>query len=346
MLSTDPRPLDEVKQHTPILQAAKTILSLLLWLCLSSAVVLSNKWLLNPNRFPFPVTLGFLHMLFCSCVGLFAVHLQWVPAQNVPWTVLMQTCLPVAVLGATGLIFANASFLFLSIAYAQMLKANMPVLIYIVGCMFRTHKFDWPTTGIMFIIGFGVATSSAGEMHSSGLGMVFILLSMLAEAFRMTILQTVMQQADLHIDPINALYYITPASAMCLMPVVLITEGQQIYSQFRGLLSLSHFLVCSSAAACLLNIVIFWVASSTSVLTMKLASIVKDALLIFMSSWIFETHLTPLNLGGYMVALAGIVLHKTFPPHVDKNMQKPCLSNTDIRQKEVKCLLHVDNVEA
>ena len=217
MLSVEPRPFENVEQRTPILQAAKTILSLLLWLCLSSAVVLSNKWLLSSDKFPFPVTLAFLHMLFCSCVGIFAVHLHWVQAQKVTWTVFTQVCLPVAVLGAAGLIFANASFLFLSIAFAQMLKANMPVLIYIVGCIFRTHSFDWATTGIMLIIGFGVATSSAGEIRISGLGSVFTLLSMLAEAFKMTLLQSLMRQADLHIDPINALYYIMPASAMCLM---------------------------------------------------------------------------------------------------------------------------------
>ncbi|DBA66278.1 TPA: hypothetical protein ACH3X2_002533 [Trebouxia sp. C0005] len=270
MLSVEPRPFENVEQRTPILQAAKTILSLLLWLCLSSAVVLSNKWLLSSDKFPFPVTLAFLHMLFCSCVGIFAVHLHWVQAQKVTWTVFTQVCLPVAVLGAAGLIFANASFLFLSIAFAQMLKANMPVLIYIVGCIFRTHSFDWATTGIMLIIGFGVATSSAGEMHISGLGSVLILLSMLAEAFKMTLLQTMIQQGDLHINPINALYYIMPASAMCLMPVVLLTEGQQICSQMTSLLSLSHFLICSAAAACLLNISIFWVASITSVLTINL----------------------------------------------------------------------------
>lgn len=47
-----------------------------------------------------------------------------------------------------------------------------------------------------------------------------------------------------------------------------------------------------------------------------------------------------------MLALTGVVLHKLFPPHMDKSMQKPLGSDGGACQNEAKCLLHVDGPEA
>lgn len=346
MPSVKANPSRQGKQQSPFLRSTTTVLRLLLWLTLSSGIILFNKWLLSPERFPYPVTLAFWHMLFCSVVGLTAVQCSCVPRQNVTWSTCVRICLPVAALGAAGLTLGNAAFLYLSVAFAQMLKANMPVIMFIVGCLFHTHKFSWETCGIMVVIGAGVAASSLGELQFSGVGATFMFGAMLAEAFKMILLQTMMQRTELQINPVNALYYVMPASTLCLLPFVLALEAQNVYDALPILLPQSPALVGSAVAACLLNVIAFWVVSNTSALTMKLAGIVKDAVLIVTSAMLFGTQLTVLGLGGYGVALAGIGFHnyqsltQAQPESTDAKSQEPLLSKSASSPRLTSTLSH------
>lgn len=301
--------LQHARQQNIFLKSVATVMRLLLWLSLSSSIILFNKWLLSPHRFPYPVTLAFWHMLFCSGVGLCVVQTRWLPKETILWSTWFKLCVPVGALGAAGLTLGNAAFLYLSVAFAQMLKANMPVIMFVVGCFLQTDVFSWGTCAIMITIGAGVAASSLGELQFSGVGSIFMLLAMLSEAFKMILLQRMMQHSDLKINPINALYYVMPASTACLLPFVLLLEAERLWEVHAVLQAQAPALLGSAVAACLLNVVAFWVVSNTSALTMKLAGIVKDAVLIVTSAMLFETRLTVLGVGGYAVALSGIGMH-------------------------------------
>lgn len=123
------------------------------------------------------------------------------------------------------------------------------------------------------------------------------------------LLQKALQNTQLQINPINALYCVMPTSALCLFPLLLFYEGQQLCSAGADLLQEAPLLLTSAIAACLLNVVSFWVVSNTSALTMKLAGIMKDAALIVSSAMLFKTRLTALGAGGYIVAVLSIGVH-------------------------------------
>lgn len=63
--------------------------------------------------------------------------------------------------------------------------------------------------------------------------------------------------------------------------------------------------LASAGMAFALNCASFLLIGNTSALTLQLAGVVKDWLLIVMSAAVFRHALTPLNLGGYGVAFAG-----------------------------------------
>ena len=63
--------------------------------------------------------------------------------------------------------------------------------------------------------------------------------------------------------------------------------------------------LASAGMAFALNCASFLLIGNTSALTLQLAGVVKDWLLILMSAAVFRHALTPLNLGGYGVAFAG-----------------------------------------
>lgn len=55
----------------------------LLWMSVSCAVILFNKWVLAFSGFPFPITLTLWHMVFCSTVGFICVRvLKLVKSHN------------------------------------------------------------------------------------------------------------------------------------------------------------------------------------------------------------------------------------------------------------------------
>lgn len=57
-------------------QLVLTYLYLLIYVCLSSGVILFNKWVLSPKyfKFPFPITLTMIHMAFSGVVTFFLVR--------------------------------------------------------------------------------------------------------------------------------------------------------------------------------------------------------------------------------------------------------------------------------
>jgi hypothetical protein len=57
-----------------------------LWICLSSAVVLINKAILDPQLggFPYPLALSIMHMAFCSLLSAACVRLGLVEAPPLP----------------------------------------------------------------------------------------------------------------------------------------------------------------------------------------------------------------------------------------------------------------------
>jgi len=50
---------------------------MLLWVFLSAAVILINKYVLSYSGFPYPISLTCSHMLFCSGLAAVVVRLGW-----------------------------------------------------------------------------------------------------------------------------------------------------------------------------------------------------------------------------------------------------------------------------
>ena len=70
-----------------------------IWMGVSMAVILFNKWLLAFAGFPFPITLTLWHMAFCSVAGVLAVRVfRITSSHNMPVEDYMQRVLPIGVL--------------------------------------------------------------------------------------------------------------------------------------------------------------------------------------------------------------------------------------------------------
>ncbi|XP_020227086.1 probable sugar phosphate/phosphate translocator At3g17430 isoform X2 [Cajanus cajan] len=219
------------------------------------------------------------------------------------------TCvIPISAFFASSLWFGNTAYLHISVAFIQMLKALMPVATFLVAIMCGTDKARCDVFFNMLLVSVGVVISSYGEIHFNVVGTVYQVTGIFAEAFRLVLTQVLLQKKGLNLNPITSLYYIAPCSFVFLfVPWYLLEKPMMEVSQIQF-----NFWIFFSNALCALalNFSIFLVIGRTGAVTIRVAGVLKDWILIALSTVIFpESTITWLNIIGYAIALCGVVMY-------------------------------------
>ena len=186
-----------------------------------------------------------------------------------------------------------------------MLKALMPVAVFSVGCVFGTDRFNWPTFLNMMLVTVGVAIASFGELNFNLTGVLFQLSSILSESVRLVLVQILLQSRGLKLNPITTLYYVAPCCFGFLLVPFFALEYGKITNDATLVIQPLHMLGNASAAFCL-NMAVFLLIGKTSALTMNVAGVVKDWMLIGLSVLLFHSAVSKLNLFGYFIAFLAV----------------------------------------
>ncbi|KQK13545.1 probable sugar phosphate/phosphate translocator At3g17430 [Brachypodium distachyon] len=319
-------------------QLLLTYLYLLIYICLSSGVILFNKWVLSPKyfKFPFPITLTMIHMAFSGVVTFFLVRVFKVVAPvKMTFQIYATSVIPISAFFASSLWFGNTAYLYISVAFIQMLKALMPVATFIMAVLCGTDKLRQDLFLNMLLVSVGVVVSSYGEIHFNVIGTLYQVTGIVAEALRLVLTQVLLQKKGLTLNPITSLYYIAPCSFIFLfVPWYLLEKPEMDVSpiQFNYWI---FFLNALSAFA--LNISIFLVIGRTGAVTIRVAGVLKDWILIALSTIIFpESTITSLNIIGYAVALSGVVMYNYLKMKDVRASQLPADMTPDRTTKDKK----------
>lgn len=273
-----------------------------------------NKWVLSVKyfNFPYPITLTMIHMGFSGAVAFFLVRvLKVVPTVNMTFQIYVTCVVPIGAFFAASLWFGNTAFLYISVAFIQMLKALMPVATLLMAILWRTDKLRCDVFLNMVLISGGVIISSYGEIHFNVIGTTFQVIGIFAEALRLVLTQVLLQKKGLTLNPITSLYYIAPCSfAFLSIPWMLLEQR----TMDTSLIQFNFWVFFSNALCALaLNFSIFVVIGRTGAVTFRVAGVLKDWLIIALSTVVFpDTVLTALNMAGYAVALCGVVMYNYF----------------------------------
>ncbi|KMZ61980.1 Phosphate translocator-like protein [Zostera marina] len=285
-----------------------TYMYLLLYITLSSGVILYNKWVLSTNyfNFPFPITLTMIHMGFSGVVAFFVVRVFKIYDKCGSDQRLL--CLKPLLSTLIRCLFGNTAYLHISVAFIQMLKALMPVATFLVAIICGTDKLRCDIFLNMVLISAGVIVSSYGEIQFNVVGTVFQVTGIIAEALRLVLTQVLIQKKGLTLNPITSLYYIAPCSFLFLfLPWYWLEQSRMEVSQIQF-----NFWIFLSNAVCALalNFSVFLVIGRTGAVTIRVAGVLKDWILIALSTVIFpESMITFLNAMGYAIALCGVVIY-------------------------------------
>ncbi|XP_022142886.1 probable sugar phosphate/phosphate translocator At3g14410 [Momordica charantia] len=289
---------------------------LLLYIALSSGQIFFNKWVLSSKEinFPYPLALTLLHMVFSSilCFILIKVFKVLKVEEGMSAEIYTTSVMPIGATFAMTLWLGNTAYLYISVAFAQMLKAIMPVAVFILGVAAGLELMSCRMLLIMSVISFGVLVASYGEINISWIGVVYQMGGVVGEALRLIFMEILVKRKGLKLNPISIMYYVSPCSALCLLVPWIFLEKPKMDSRESWNFP-PVVLVLNSLCTFALNLSVFLVITHTSALTIRVAGVVKDWVVVLLSALLFaDVKLTVINLFGYGIAIAGVVAYNNF----------------------------------
>ncbi|XP_021862814.1 probable sugar phosphate/phosphate translocator At2g25520 [Spinacia oleracea] len=284
-----------------------------IWLFFSFSVIIYNKYILDKKLYnwPFPITLTMIHMSFSSVLSIILVRVFKVvePPLHMTKSLYISSVLPIGILFALSLWLSNSAYIYLSVSFIQMLKALMPVIVYSISVMLKKEGFRTNTMVNMVSISIGVGIAAYGEAKFDLYGVVLQLGALLFEATRLVLIQILLTSKGIQLNPITSLYYIAPCCLVFLTIPWLVVEFPILRQQIGGFEFDLVIFGTNSLIAFGLNLAVFLLVGKTSALTMNVAGVVKDWLLIGFSWSVIKDTVTPINLVGYLLAFMGVVYY-------------------------------------
>ncbi|XP_060973120.1 probable sugar phosphate/phosphate translocator At5g25400 [Cannabis sativa] len=282
-----------------------------IWIFLSFTVIVYNKYILDRKMYnwPFPISLTMIHMAFCSSIAYLLVRVfKLVEPVSMSRELYIQSVVPIGLLYSLSLWFSNSAYIFLSVSFIQMLKALMPVAVYSIGVLFKKDAFKSETMLNMVSISIGVAIAAYGEAKFDTWGVMLQLLAVAFEATRLVLIQILLNAKGISLNPITSLYYVAPCCFVFLCIPWVVVEYPLLRDTSSFHLDFAIF-GTNSLCAFALNLAVFLLVGKTSALTMNVAGVVKDWLLIAFSWSVIKDTVTPINLIGYGLAFLGVAYY-------------------------------------
>ncbi|GAM39331.1 hypothetical protein TCE0_034r10796 [Talaromyces pinophilus] len=283
------------------------------WIALSSSVILFNKHILDYAQFRYPIFLTTWHLAFATLMTQILARtttlLDGRKTVKMTGRVYLRAIVPIGLFFSLSLICGNVTYLYLSVAFIQMLKATTPVAV-----LFATWGLGMAPVNLKVLMNvsaivIGVIIASFGEIKFVFIGFLFQIGGIIFEAVRLVMVQRLLSSAEFKMDPLVSLYYFAPVCAVMngvtalFLEVPKMTMGD-IYNV--GLLTL----LANAMVAFMLNVSVVFLIGKTSSLVMTLCGVLKDILLVAASMAIWHTPVTGLQFFGYSIALGGLVYYK------------------------------------
>ena len=270
--------------------------------------ILLNAFVMTEIDFPHAAVLSLLGVATSTLLSTSLVFLGVVPSTQYEATNLKFYVFRVVPIGfalAGTLAAGNASYLHLSVAFVQILKAFSPVVLLVM--LFLT-KLENPRSllllSIAIIVG-GVLTATEGEIRVTLVGVLLCLLSQISDAIKTINIQILL--TNLKFDAFESLAVYGPAACLGLGIVALLTEDcHDAYLKVKSEPFL--FLTVSLSGFCV-NVSSTLMLKETSALTLRILAQARNVGVVVFSSIIFKTPISPLEAAGYLLCLLGCFVY-------------------------------------
>lgn len=332
---------------------AFVVLICIAYICSSATLISFNKFLMRKDNFPFPIALSMIQMA-CGTVfsgGLYRIAPSYFPtlsgegaeALKVSSRLVMTCLLPNAVLFSLQLVFGNAVYEYLSVAFIQMMKMSNVVFVYTLSVMCGVDRWALDRAAILLAIVAATSMTVKGERHFSSIGFV---LQALSQVFGCTCL--VLQGMVLtngkgkKLDVLSYNLMISPITLCTLSVAALGTPALPVLQSniisspsMADVIAWWPLLVANAAFAYSLNIGCNMLVKHTSPVGLCLAGILKDAAVVCCGAVVHHEYISHLQIVGFVAQLGLIYMYATWrlpPDAADKETEKSWEEARDVEK--------------
>lgn len=203
------------------------------------------------------------------------------------------------------IVLGNISLKFVPVSFMQTVKSSVPFFtVLLERLVLGTQQAKLIYASVAPIVG-GVSLASWSEQQFEWTGFLAALIASVVTAW-LALLTAKLLSTKL--DAVNLLYYMTPLSALFLLPFAAYLEFGAVYADWlvrKAPWTLIITLFISGAVAFSLNVLTFLLINSTSALTYTVLGNVKVIFSITISVMIFGNPVGPINALGCIITLAG-----------------------------------------
>ena len=177
---------------------ALTVVVCITYTLVGPLLIMLNKIILTRSGFPYPILLTSLHQLASAFFATLCVRVwRVIPMQHgdMTWSFWRQNVLVVGFATTAALSTGNSTYMYLTVAFIEILKGFTPVVTMMVQTLFG-EPFPRPAIAVTVLcISVGTAISSFGELHLNWTGLCLMLLSVYCEAMRLALTQRMLQNS-------------------------------------------------------------------------------------------------------------------------------------------------------
>ncbi|KAL9026787.1 MAG: hypothetical protein Q9196_004598, partial [Gyalolechia fulgens] len=221
----------------------------------------------------------------------------------------LQAIVPIGVLYSLSLVCSNVPYLYLSVAFIQMLKGTAPVAVFLALCSLRLSTLTIRTTCDLLVIAFGIVLASLGEVRFHVNGFVYQIGAIVFEAYRLALTQKILSDEKYKMDPLVSLYYFAPCSAGMIAAMGVLGEWRTIRWEELG--DVGWWLWAANGIVAMgLNVAGVFLIGKTSSLVLTLCGVLKNIFIIGASVVIWDTVVTPMQILGNGIAMVGLLRYK------------------------------------
>ncbi|KAH8415532.1 hypothetical protein KR222_002463 [Zaprionus bogoriensis] len=321
--STHQHPHEGMTRHSDarfMQMAICTLVIVLLYLTLSITLTFYQTDIIR--GLPIPLTIVTYHlvlkfMLAALIRSLYRIQMGKSRVQ-LDWRVAVRKMAPTGIASGIDIGFSNWGLLLVPISLYTMTKSSTIVFILLFAILLGLERKSWSLFLIVGLIGLGLFMFTYKSTQFNALGFFFILFASLSSGLRWSFAQFIMQKSKLGLhNPIDMIYHMQPWMIASLLPLVVIIEGPKLYAGLEELHNVPAETIVWNIAkvtlgafiAFLMEVSEFLVLSKTSSLSLSIAGIFKDICQLALAVAFKGDKLSPINLVGLAVCLAGICCH-------------------------------------
>eukprot|EP00441_Pelagodinium_beii_P043678 CAMPEP_0197634366 /NCGR_PEP_ID=MMETSP1338-20131121/10477_1 /TAXON_ID=43686 ORGANISM="Pelagodinium beii, Strain RCC1491" /NCGR_SAMPLE_ID=MMETSP1338 /ASSEMBLY_ACC=CAM_ASM_000754 /LENGTH=463 /DNA_ID=CAMNT_0043206219 /DNA_START=54 /DNA_END=1446 /DNA_ORIENTATION=- len=293
-------------------------LTAVLWILASSSMLMFNKQLLSGGIFPFPATLLLMHQTFLAVLlnGLLHIAPKSLLQSIMPGATEKFSCsdwlrsfLPLGVLQVVSMATQTMSLKLMSAHSVVMLSASKPLLVAAIRACAGLSPYNCLEIKVLLCVAAGVFVSAGLEASMTFEGFAYLMVAQVTESLRMVLMQKLLSAEARELDALTLISRSSPACMLLLVPLAYLEIRHVELSVLArpGFLSLAG----SALLAFTLNVLGVQMIKVGSAMALMLLGILKDFLSIFLSVWFFSAELRPMQVLGYLFAIAFINIYRT-----------------------------------